>query len=144
MNSVSLRRALLELAAVSLTVAAVATLCVHSQTLPVGTTVDRIVIDKRARTLTLFHDHVVMKTYKVALGRNPQGHKQREGDGRTPEGSYVIDSRKRDSAFHRALHISYPNADDRLRARARGVAPGGAIMIHGLPNGQEGLGKAHV
>lgn len=144
MNSVGVRRALLQLAAVSSTVAAVATLTIHSQTIPVGTTVDRIVIDKSARTLTVFHDHVVVKTYKVALGRNPQGRKQQEGDGRTPEGSYVIDSRKRDSAFHRALHISYPNAEDQRRARGRGVSPGGAIMIHGLPNGREGLGKAHV
>ena len=72
-----------------------------------------------------------MKEYRVALGFSPVGPKQREGDGRTPEGNYKIDFHKSDSAFHRALHISYPDAADTGRAAEAGVAPGGDIMIHG-------------
>jgi len=114
------------------------------QPLPAGTVADRIVIEKRARRLSLYHAGRVLKTYRVALGPNPTGHKQQEGDGRTPEGMYTIDFRKRDSAFHRALHISYPNAADLRRARERGVSPGGDIMIHGLPNGSRGVGANHA
>ena len=69
--------------------------------------------------------------------------KEREGDFRTPEGRYLIDYHKADSAFHRALHISYPNAEDRRRAEKLGVAPGGDIMIHGLPNGLGAAGETH-
>ena len=80
----------------------------------------------------------------MALGRSPAGHKQEEGDQRTPEGLYVIDFHKADSDFHRALHISYPNADDIAQARRRGIPPGGDIMIHGLPNGMAWIGRAHL
>lgn len=104
---------------------------------------DLVVIEKSKRTLTLFRRGRPLRTYTVALGSNPAGHKEQEGDGRTPEGRYVIDFHKRDSSFHRALHISYPNAADRRSARARGVSPGGDIMIHGLPNGMGAIGKAH-
>ena len=114
------------------------------QALASGTAADRIVIEKAARTLSLFKGERKLKTYRIALGPNPRGGKTQEGDGRTPEGTYVIDGRKKDSAYHLALHISYPNAEDRRRARARGVSPGGAIMIHGLPNGMGAIGKAHV
>jgi len=69
--------------------------------------------------------------------------KEREGDGRTPEGHYIIDSRDAASNYHKALHISYPNQQDRARAAKLGVPPGGAIMIHGLPNGMGWLGSAH-
>ena len=114
-----------------------------AQALPPGTTADRIVVEKSKRTLSLYRAGKLLKSYKIALGKNPVGPKQREGDSRTPEGSYVIDFRKADSKFHRALHISYPNAEDRRRARERGVQPGGAIMIHGLPNGTGAIGAAH-
>jgi murein L,D-transpeptidase YafK len=114
-----------------------------AQALPSGTTADRIVVEKSKRTLSLYRAGKLLKSYKIALGKNPVGPKQREGDSRTPEGSYVIDFRKADSKFHRALHISYPNAEDRRRARERGVQPGGAIMIHGLPNGTGAIGAAH-
>lgn len=70
--------------------------------------------------------------FNVALGVSPRGHKEREGDGRTPEGEYYIDAARYDSDYHLALRISYPNAEDRARARALGVRPGGQIMIHGL------------
>lgn len=112
--------------------------------LPAGTVADRVVIEKTAHTLSLYHRGRLLKTYKVALGPDARRPKEREGDGRTPEGTYVIDFRKRDSAFHRALHISYPNAEDRRRARRLGVPPGGAIMIHGLPPAWASLGKAHL
>jgi murein L,D-transpeptidase YafK len=114
------------------------------QDLPTGTVADRVVIAKAVRTLSLYRGDRLLKTYKISLGRNPEGRKEQEGDGRTPEGVYIVDSRKRDSAFHRALHISYPNGEDRRRARRRGVSPGGAIMIHGLPNGRGAIGKAHL
>ena len=79
----------------------------------------------------------------MALGFSPVGPKQSEGDGRTPEGNYTVDFHKSDSAFHRALHISYPDAADSARAAEAGVAPGGDIMIHGLPNGFSALASAH-
>src|SRR5687768_4762134 len=78
----------------------------HSVAAPIRA--DRIVVDKSDRTLILFFDDRPVKTYKVALGRNPVGAKERQGDGKTPEGSYVIDYRNRNSLYHRSLHVSYP------------------------------------
>jgi len=100
---------------------------------------DRILIQKSARQLTLLRNGRTLRTYHVSLGSNPAGAKDRQGDGRTPEGIYRIDSRNAFSKYHRALHVSYPNAADRLRARRLGVAPGGEIMIHGTPNRWSGL-----
>ncbi len=114
------------------------------QAIPAGTLADRVVIEKGARRLSLFSGARTLKVYRIALGTNPVGPKQQEGDGRTPEGTYVIDSRNKNSAYHRALHVSYPNAEDRQRARRRGVSPGGTIMIHGLPNGTGAIGRAHI
>lgn len=113
----------------------------HSVAAPVN--VDRIVVDKSDRTLMLFVDDRPVKSYRIALGRNPVGAKERQGDGKTPEGAYVIDYRNRNSLYYRSLHISYPTPAQRRDARRRGVDPGGDIMIHGLPNGQGKLGKAH-
>ncbi|MGA9673556.1 MAG: L,D-transpeptidase family protein [Terracidiphilus sp.] len=104
---------------------------------------DSILILKKDHVLELLAGGKVIKTYKVALGQGGLKPKEREGDGRTPEGHYSIDSRNADSHYHRALHVSYPNAEDRKRAARLGVAPGGAIMIHGLPNGMEKIGAAH-
>lgn len=100
---------------------------------------DRVLIRKSARQLTLLRSGKALRTYHVSLGSNPAGAKDRQGDGRTPEGIYRIDSRNAYSKYHRALHVSYPNAADRLRARRLGVAPGGEIMIHGTPNRWRGL-----
>ncbi len=97
--------------------------------------VDLVVVDKRQRLLRLMRGGQIIRTYRIALGFNPEGHKSREGDGQTPEGFYRIDGYVAESAFHRALHISYPNAWDRRRASESGYDPGGQIMIHGLPNG---------
>jgi murein L,D-transpeptidase YafK len=104
---------------------------------------DRIVIVKSERTLTLFRDGKVLKTYKVALGTTPVGPKTRQGDGRTPEGLYTVDSRNPHSQFHLSLHVSYPNAADRARAARLKVNPGGDIMIHGLPPAYAYLGPLH-
>jgi murein L,D-transpeptidase YafK len=105
---------------------------------------DRILVEKAGRRLTLFAGGEVLKTYRIALGGNPVGPKERQGDNKTPEGIYTIDSRNRDSSYHLSLHISYPNEDDRRRARALGVAPGGDIMIHGIKNGFAWVGDAHA
>lgn len=95
---------------------------------------DRILVVKHKRELLLMRGNKVLKAYAVALGFHPKGPKHREGDGRTPEGTYVIDRRVEASHYHLALHISYPNATDQARAAARHEAPGGAIMIHGMPS----------
>jgi murein L,D-transpeptidase YafK len=105
---------------------------------------DLIKVDKTARTLTLLRAGNAIKTYRVSLGVTPDGHKLREGDGRTPEGRYSIDSKNSRSRFHLALHISYPNAEDSQSAQQRGVPPGGDIMVHGLPNGLGWLHKFHL
>jgi murein L,D-transpeptidase YafK len=104
---------------------------------------DKILIVKSARSMTLFQRDKVLKTYKVALGGAPVGPKRVEGDHKTPEGNYIIDSRNAHSQFHLALHISYPSAADREHARRLGSPPGGAIMIHGLPPAFAYLGALH-
>lgn len=114
-----------------------------SPPLPPGAQADRVVVDKRAHTLTLLDHGRPLKTYRVSLGAHPDGPKRQEGDERTPEGVYVLDYRKADSRAHRALHISYPDSADVAQARARGVAPGGLIMIHGISNGLGWLGRLH-
>lgn len=97
--------------------------------------VDLVRVDKAARTLSLIGNGVVLHRFSIRLGGTPVGHKRREGDRRTPEGRYLLDFKKADSSFYRAIHVSYPNAADRANARRLGVSPGGAIMIHGQPNG---------
>ena len=98
------------------------------------TTADEVVVDKSDRRLKLMKGGQVMREYRVALGKDPVGHKYREGDQRTPEGEYVLDWRNHRSNYYKALHVSYPNLDDRLRAEEAGYKPGGMIMIHGKPN----------
>jgi murein L,D-transpeptidase YafK len=107
------------------------------------TTADRIIIIKSTRTMTLMSGHKILKTYKVALGTQPIGAKDRVGDHKTPEGEYVVDAKKDRSQFHRALHVGYPNAADRARARKLGVSPGGDIEIHGLGDRYGWIGSAH-
>jgi murein L,D-transpeptidase YafK len=103
-----------------------------------------IVVDKQKRRLTVFRYATALKTYEISLGGNPVGPKQREGDSRTPEGNYSIDSKNARSRFHLALHISYPDAADEARAAQNGVSAGSDIMIHGLPNGLGWLGRVHL
>jgi L,D-peptidoglycan transpeptidase YkuD (ErfK/YbiS/YcfS/YnhG family) len=106
--------------------------------------VDRILIEKGERRLTLFAKGEAVKTYRIALGGNPIGPKERQGDNKTPEGTYVIDARNMGSSYHLSLHISYPNEKDKKRARELGVSPGGDIMIHGVKNGFSWVGNAHA
>lgn len=95
---------------------------------------DRVVVEKSARRLTLYHQGQILLRFPVALGGSPQGHKQQQGDRRTPEGRYLLDWKNPDSHYYRSIRINYPNAQDRAQAVARGVNPGGDIFIHGQPN----------
>lgn len=95
---------------------------------------DFVVVDKSRKILHLLRENKVIRTYDVALGKSPKGHKTQQGDNKTPEGLYMIDYRNPNSDFHLSLHINYPNAKDREQAHRRGVNPGGDIFIHGLPN----------
>ena len=111
--------------------------------LPEHTQANRVVVRKDARRLELYRDGQLLKAYPVSLGRHPTGAKERQGDGRTPEGEFRIDGRNPRSSFHKALHISYPTASEVTLARSRGVDPGGLIMIHGIKNGLGWLGHLH-
>jgi murein L,D-transpeptidase YafK len=111
--------------------------------LSVDARADKIVVEKSARRLTLLRGAATLATYRVSLGRVPIGAKFQERDHRTPEGDYVIDGRNQESAFHRALHISYPNPTDTTQAARRRVSPGGEIMIHGIRNGLGWIGALH-
>ena len=96
---------------------------------------DSVLVIKSESKLYLKKNGIVLKKYHVAFGANPKGHKQQEGDERTPEGKYVLDYKKENSSFYKAIHISYPNDDDKKRAKEKGVSPGGKIMTHGQKNG---------
>lgn len=96
---------------------------------------DKIIVEKANRILKLIKDDKVIASYHIALGGNPIGHKEQEGDNKTPEGLYTLDFKKPDSAYYKAIHISYPNAEDIKNAKKKGVSPGSAIMIHGQKNG---------
>lgn len=109
-----------------------------SQPVPAPVTIkgeaDYILVEKSLRRMVLIRDGEVLAMFHVSLGGSPLGDKERQGDSRTPEGIYQIVSKNSDSAFHLSLMISYPDAEDRRDAAARGVSPGGDIAIHGLPN----------
>lgn len=103
--------------------------------------VDRIVVEKRKRRLTLYRNNKPFKTYRIGLGFNPTGHKTFEGDGRTPEGRYYIWTKNPRSSYYLSLGISYPNQQDVARARAYGRSPGGDIFIHGASRNPQDRGK---
>jgi len=113
------------------------------QTAPTPLHADRVVVLKKERTLQLLNQGKVIKTYKVALGGDPVGPKTRQGDHKTPEGVYVLDSHNPHSQFYKSIHISYPSASDRAAARQKGFSPGGDVFVHGLPNGYRYVGAAH-
>lgn len=115
----------------------------NAQQAPTPAKADSILILKKEHLLELLAGGKIIRTYRVALGQGGLAPKQMEGDGRTPEGHYVIDRRNAESHYHKALHVSYPNEEDRSRAARLGVSPGGAIMIHGLRNGRGWIGPAH-
>jgi len=110
---------------------------------PAAEQADAILVLKAARRLELRREGAVLRSYRVALGGAPDGHKEREGDKRTPEGRYSIDARNPRSAYHLSLRVSYPDAADRARAAEAGVDPGGDIFIHGQPNGWRALTTGH-
>lgn len=96
--------------------------------------VDRVLVLKARHEMLLYAGRNVVARYPVGLGSVPVGAKQREGDKRTPEGRYLLDYKNANSAYFRSIHVTYPDAADRARARRAGVPPGGAIMVHGQPN----------
>jgi len=100
-----------------------------------GLEIDRVVVQKSKEKMFLVSQGERVREYEIILGWDPEGHKRRQGDGRTPEGIYILDYKKADSSFYKAIHISYPNEDDKAWARKRGLDPGGLIMIHGRKNG---------
>ncbi len=108
--------------------------------LPADDAADMIWVRKSERALYLLKDYRVVRSYPIALGANPVGHKLSAGDSRTPEGLYLIDWRNSDSRFYLSLHISYPNQNDLRRARYKNMDAGDSIMIHGQPNGVAGRG----
>lgn len=91
-------------------------------------------VKKGERRMYLYRDGRLLKSYKVSLGLSPRGHKEREGDYRTPEGRYLLSRRNPESEFFLSVQVSYPNERDVAEARRNGWSPGGSIMVHGLPN----------
>ena len=108
-----------------------------------GLKVDRVLVLKERHILQLLNGGHVLKEYKVALGGSPVGPKTQQGDHKTPEGTYILDSRNSKSQFYKSLHISYPTQQQRAAARKRGTSPGGDVFVHGLPNGARLIGAAH-
>jgi len=102
---------------------------------PVADQIDRITIEKSARRMTLWRDGHALQSYTIALGFTPTGPKSIEGDGRTPEGSFTLNRRNPNSAYHLSLGLDYPHPADIARAAAQGLSAGGDIFIHGQPNG---------
>ncbi len=107
------------------------------------TRIDLLVLDKSSHRLSAYAHGALVRSYPVSLGRDPVGPKVREGDRKTPEGRYFIDRHNPSSAFHLALHVSYPSPADVARAQSGGYSAGGDIMIHGIRNGLGWLGRAH-
>lgn len=105
--------------------------------------VDKVEVCKSKRELYLIKEGKAIRTYRIALGENPVGHKEKEGDERTPEGKYILDWRNSKSAYHKSIHVSYPNAADKVNAKKLGVSAGGDIMIHGMKKSIAWIGSLH-
>lgn len=105
------------------------------QPAPITEQIDRILIEKSLRRLTVYRGKIKLREYQIALGFAPAGNKVLEGDGKTPEGLFKINRRNPKSGYHLSLGINYPRPADIARAKAQGVSPGGDIFIHGQPNG---------
>lgn len=114
------------------------TACSNKFRVYTGPAVTSVVVQKAQRQMFLMHNNEVLERYEFELGFAPVGHKEIEGDGRTPEGAYFIDRKNPNSSFYLSIGISYPNEDDRARARAQGKSPGGDIFIHGTPRPARG------
>ena len=128
---------------VAIVVFAAVSYAARARRAPLQERATKIVVVKSQHELLLTNGDRVIRTYRVAIGRGGLEAKQHQGDHRSPEGEYVIDRRKANSRFHRALHVSYPNETDRQRARVLGLDPGGDIMIHGIQNGLGWIGPFH-
>jgi len=115
--------------------ALVFTLIIYATSFAAEREVDFVLVDKSEKKMYLLSEGRRLKEYHVVFGGKPEGHKQQEGDERTPEGKYVLDYKKSDSSFYKSIHISYPNEEDKAKAEKMGVSPGGLIMIHGQKNG---------
>ena len=112
--------------------------------LPEDAVIDRLVVHKSKRTMSAYSQGRLLKTYPISLGKQPVGHKQFEGDGKTPEGKYRINERNPNSGYHKNLGVSYPNDADRAYAAAQGKSAGGDIKIHGMRNGMGAIGAQHL
>lgn len=106
---------------------------------PLTVQIDRILIEKAARRMTVYRQGEELRSYKIALGFAPDGDKTQQGDGKTPEGIFKVNRRNGSSKFHLSLGLDYPLTKDIARARAAGIDPGGDIFIHGQPNGLDRL-----
>lgn len=137
------RKKILGLIAVSVFVAAPVFYFSPEPQLPAGTKIDKLVVLKSERKLLAYSHGQLIKTYIIALGRNPEGDKEYEGDKKTPQGLYYINDKNPNSDYHKNLGISYPNAEDTRHAKSLGKPAGGAIKIHGLRNGTGAIGKFH-
>lgn len=102
---------------------------------PSNVKADKVLVLKAKRKMYLIQNKNRIREYNISLGDSPDGHKQQQGDEKTPEGHYIIDYRNPKSSYHLSLHINYPNNQDKHSAKKRGANPGGDIFIHGLPNG---------
>lgn len=114
------------------------------ESLPEGIEITRLVVLKGRRQMFAYNGDKLIKIYPISLGFNPIGHKQFEGDGKTPEGIYTINERNKNSSYHKNLGISYPNSQDKGFAESQGKSAGGLIKIHGLPNGFGDIGRNHL
>ena len=124
------------LAPLSLLLAVLAGAPTLAQQARAGEKADLVVVDKSERTLWVYQDGKAIRTYRgLQFGDAPRGHKRFQGDEKTPEGRYTLDYANPQSSYYLSLHVSYPNAQDRAYAQARGRSPGGDIFIHGQPNG---------
>lgn len=113
--------------------------------LAIGSQIDKIIVRKSKREMDVFYQGEFLKTYPISLGKNPIGHKEFEGDMKTPEGIYTINDRNPNSGYHKNLGISYPNEADIAHAKAHGKSAGGAIKIHGIKNGLgDIIGEKHL
>lgn len=119
-------------------------LATNEQPLPETSKIDRLVVFKSKREMWAYEGEKLAKIYPISLGFQPVGHKQFEGDGKTPEGVYYINERNPNSAYHKNLGLSYPNAKDKAYAASQGKSAGGLIKIHGIRNGLGHIGRKHL
>ena len=109
--------------------------------LPKGKIIDKIEVYKSKRKMLVYSEGKLLKTYTISLGRNPVGHKEVEGDFKTPEGIYEINAKNPNSGYHKNLGVSYPNEEDSAHAKSLEKSPGGDIKIHGIRNGSGFISK---